>query len=318
MSDQPPPTQPKEDEEPQVPKKTIGILNAAKESFEGSKIVALLGDSDSGKTVAATLLKDAIFSHFLPKHEDKFAANLVNGYDILSASEESMFSGTFPDPTTEGTTYEIEYEIENKDVLGSKTQIKIRDIDGEDYNELILGPDLEPMTRIREVLTRGKSANQAFGPMSYFIFSKMYILLIDCELYKKWKILDIRQAQAINSILQFKEAIDVAHDGKILDPIAIILTKADQLPNDATGTAEELIKQNMPQFYYTIKNKHVGSREFFKSSVDLEEPSINKGQDESQTPDATPKPDKPHIKQPISYSSDEYVRLILWIIKNIE
>ncbi len=320
MSDQPPPEQEKE---PQVPTKTAGILNAAKEDLEDKKIVAFLGDTDSGKTVAATLFKDAMFTHFLPKYEDKFAATLVNGYDVLSAAESKMFAGRFPDPTPEETTYEIEFEVENKDVLGSKSELRIRDIDGEDYSELILGPDLEPKTRIREMLTRYRGS-KTYGPMSYFIFAKIYILLIDCELYRKWKMLDLRQAQTIYSILQFKEAIEEVKDGKISIPIAIMLTKADQLPKDATGTPEELIKQNMPQFYHTLKNKNVGVIEFFKSNVDLEESSITPNQDPSDvTPnqdpsDVTPKPEKPHIKQPLSYSSDEYVRLILWIIKNIK
>lgn len=306
------------EDETQVPKKTAGILNAAKEDFVDSSIIAFLGDSDSGKTVAATLFKDAMFAHFLSKFEDKFAANLIKGYDVLSASESSMFSGRWPAATPEGTTYEIEFEVENKEELGSRAILKIRDIDGEDYNELILGPDLDPKIRIREVLTRGKTANQSYGPMAYFIFAKIYVLLIDCQLYNKWKMLDLRQAQAINSILQFKEAIDQLKEGKIPNPIAILLTKSDQLPKEMlSSTPEELIKQNMPQFYHTLKNKHIGNRGFFTSRIDLDEPV--EATNQSVLPnDPNPSSQKPRIRQPLSYSSDEYVRLILWIIKNIK
>lgn len=300
-----------------IPTKTSGMLKAAIEEFENSKIIAFLGNSDSGKTVAATLLKDAFFSNFIPTHSEKFAGHLVSGYDILSTTEDSLFSGTFPDPTPEGSTYEIEFEISNKEFSNLKTYIKIRDINGEDYNELILGGDLPASTRIREILKRGKPDSQAFGPMSYLIFANVYVLLIDCELFQDWKKLDLRQAQAINSILQFKQAISEIEIETISSPIAILLTKADQLPKDITDSPEKLIEKNMPQFYHTLINKVSGPKEFFRSQISVEKIESTPGIEIIRNK-TMPLPKKPKIKQPLDYSSDEYVRLILWFLKNIK
>lgn len=303
-------------EESKVPTKTSGMLKAAIDDFKNSKIIAFLGDSDSGKTVAATLFKDALFSNFIPQHTDKFAAHLVSGYDILSSSENSLFSGIFPDPTPEGTTYEIEFEISNKEFANTKSELKIRDIDGEDYNELILGSDLLPATRIREILKRGKTESQAFGPMSYLIFANVYVLLIDCSLFSKWKILDLRQSQAINSILQFKQAISENNVDTISSPIAILLTKADQLPESIDSTSQELIQKYMPQFFHALNYKVSGPKEFFRSKIVVEKPGLII--DSTNIHQTTPLSIKPKIKQPLDYSSDEYVRLILWLLKNIK
>ena len=312
------------EEEAKVPIKTAGMLKAAIDEYKNSKIIAFLGNSESGKTVAATLLKDAFFSNFIPKHSEKFAGHLVSGYDILSSTEDSLFSGTFPDPTPEGSTYEIEFEISNKEFSNLKSNIKIRDINGEDYNELILGPDISPATRIREILKRGKPDSYAFGPMSYLIFANVYVLLIDCELFPDWRKLDLRQAQAINSILQFKQAISETEINTILSPVAILLTKADQLPDEVTDTPKELIEKNMPQFYHALCNKVSGSKEFFKSDISVEKTEsaldlITQANKTVPLPNKTvPLPNKPKIKQPLDYSSDEYVKLILWFLKNIQ
>lgn len=281
------------------------ILESAEKELKSENMVAFLGPPFSGRTVVATLFKRAMFHSFLDKYKE-FGANVARGNDFLASTEASMLSGEFPTKTPSLETNEIEFEVARTGALGSSIRLRIRDLSGEDYDVLCLGPDIEPKDRIHNIITKGKGKNQPYGPLSFLIFAKMYIIVLDCGEYSDWDKLQLRYSQLLNTLLQFKQAIKEDKDGKITTPIGILLTKTDQLPDTNTVSAEDLIAKKMPQFHHTLKMLHKGKREYFSVYV---EPLPNRD-NEAGTGDNK-------VKNPLSYSEDEYVNLILWIIHNI-
>ena len=303
------------------------MLKTATDVFSPQSIVAIVGNPSSGKTVLGTLLKDAIFTYFVPKHADKFSANLIKGNDVLEQTEQCLFKEKiFPPETTPGEKSELVIEIARTESLGSKINIRIRDISGEDYKLAFYGDDVTPETRVNNVLTLKKEKTDNYGSFSFLIFAKLYVILIDCAEFENWKVVQTRQSQMLNSILAFKQILEETQDGKFTTPLAVILTKTDTLQNGIEGSPEYMIEKYMPQFYQTLSYIHSGKRKFFSMFIESEKP-----ESASQKIPETTEPLKPptqeeqavaeqtspikKLKRPISYSNGEYVKFILWIIE---
>ena len=142
-----------------------------------------------------------------------------------------------------------------------------------------------------------------YGPLGFITVAKMYVVMIDCSEYKKWKQFDLNYAHLLNSLLDFQTVVR-GNSEKITAPIAIILTKTDCLPEEVNDSAKDLLAKQMPQFDKTLNMLHSGSREYFELCIDINRTSSNEQ-------------DKIGVKVPWSYSSDEYSRLIVWILNNI-
>ncbi len=282
---------------------TNPLLTRAKHDLYDENIVAFLGPPNSGKTVIATLLNDSIFTHFLENHKDEYEANMISGYEFLKTTRNEMLDGKFPSPTLPNNEGEVIFKIERKGPLGRGTHLRIRDISGEDYESLLISGDLDAEIRTESVLRRHKTRAMRYGPLSFIVVAKMYVAMIDCSLYDKWKKYDLDYAHLLNSLLDFQKVIG-GDANKITSPIAIILTKADCLPDEVNNSAKELIASQMQQFDKTLNMLHSGAREYFELSIDTNRTSANE-----QNQDG--------VKVPWSYSSNEYDRLILWILNNI-
>lgn len=285
------------------------ILKTATDIFNSQNIIAFVGNPGSGKTVVGTLLKDAMFDHFGRKHKDEFNVNLLKGSDVLEETERYLFTQkTFPPETPPGTQSELAFEISRKGSLGKKIVIRIRDLSGEDFTKVFLGDDVSPKIRVNAILS-DKEKTEPYGSMSFLIFAKLYVILIDCEEFSNWKSVQTRQSQMLNSILGFKEELGETEKGQFTTPLAIILTKTDVLPNGIEGSAEEMIEKYLPQFYQTLSSVHAGKRNFFTMHV----AGYGASQQEQQIDPTLIK----KLRDPINYSSGEYVKLILWFIETL-
>ncbi len=279
------------------------LLAKAKEDLYDENIVAFLGPPNSGKTVLATLLRDAIFTHFLDNHKDEYEANMVQGYEFLKETTGIMLDGKFPSATLPNNEGEVIFKIQRKGPLGTGIHIRIRDISGEDYESLCIFGDIPPEARVESILRRHKTRRMPYGPLSFIIVAKMYVITIDCSLYKKWKYYDLDYAHLLNSVLDFQKV--VGGDGKkITTPIAIVLTKADCLPEEVNNSPKDLIVNQMPQFDKTMSMLQSAEKNYFELSI---EPARTPGNELNEK----------GVKVPWEYSSSEYERLILWIINNI-
>ena len=157
--------------------------------------------------------------------------------------------------------------------------------------------------RVESVLRRHKTRSMRYGPLSFITVARMYVIMIDCSLYQKWKHLDLDYAHLVNSLLDFQKIVR-GNSEKMKVAIAIILTKTDCIPDDVNDSAKDLLAKQMPQFHKTLNMLHSGSKEYFELSIDINRTSSNEQ-------------DQTGVKVPWSYSSDEYSRLIVWILNNI-
>ena len=279
------------------------LIASVKQNLENKNIVAFLGPPNSGKTVVTTLLNDAIFSSFIAERGDEYEARVIECFEFLRTNTKIMLKGEFPSTTLPNNEGEVVFEIGSKKALGGKAELRIKDISGEDYDALLISGDLPGGERTVNVLRHHKTKSLRYGPLSYIIVSKIYAIMIDCSEYETWKTNDIDYAHLLNSLLDFQKAVG-GDKTKITAHIAIILTKADQLPDELTDSIVNHLKQQMPQFIQTLSALHSGTREYFKLSIDLDRDTANN-------------PKENAIKVPWVYSANEYNRLLMWILTNL-
>lgn len=275
------------------------LLAKVKKDLSDQKIMAFLGPVNSGKTVMAALLNDALFKFFAPKKPDCHP-QLVSGFEYLESVRNAMFDGNFPSPT-EGTKPPVEFKIRLDAPIQVDVTMYVYDMSGEDYHSLLASKDLSAKERLDGILRKRKDRAEPYGPMSFIAVSKMYAIIVDCDAYSDWGRLDLEYANTLNSLSQLQTA---QKQNKLEVPLAIVLTKTDRLPgSDSEKDAETLFKDNMPQFYTSLKTIHSGALEYFKFHIETGRDASNVAQ-----------PNK--IKIPWSYSSDEYVRFIEWVLQN--
>ncbi len=288
-----------------VQERLNNILPKAAEAYQDRNYVSVLGLSGVGKTVLVTLLSNALDNYFLDKYTD-ITANIASGKPFLEKCENSMLDGEFPSRTQFLTKDEIVIEMDRKGATGSPTKIRFPDISGEDFENLMLGEEKTGVKRTLQVLDAVKAKGKTHGDMSYIIYADLYLILLDCNKLDEWEKMATKHAMALTTIRDFKKQIDQTKKGKIETPIGIILTKSDLLP-DSTIDAKELLKEKMKRFMHTLDLVHKGETEFFKCFVDVERNPDNE----------VPDPANSKVKKPLTYSHDEYVRLLYWIHENI-
>ena len=253
------------------------MLEAARKNYGGKNIVSFIGKTYSGKTVISALLFDTISNEFLRRYGKKFHVRFLKGFDELERAHKRMFSkGRFPPPTLPKTKSEITIEITSKAPLGTKTEFVLRDASGEDLTDILQKPYENPDELINTILTKHKDENDQYGPLSYILFSKIYIILVNCKLAGEWRTEQIRLNQTINSILDIKKKMKGAVDKKIRNPIAIVFTKADELKNALeelkgerrSPSPNELLESYLPLFHSNLELTHSGKLGLFKFGID--------------------------------------------------
>ena len=279
------------------------FLKKLKHDLYGQNIVAFIGPPNSGKTVIATLLQESFFNGFIQKNEDDYNVQMIKGYEFLKTTRSTMLDGAFPSPTLPNNEGEIIFKIARKGPLGKEIQLIIKDISGEDYESLLLSGDLNAEQRTRGVLKHQKTRAIPYGPLSFIVVAQTYVVTLDCSLYCDWKRHDLDYAQLLNSLLHFQTTRG-DNENKITSSLAVVLTKADCLPDEISDSAKDIVANQMPQFYHGLNTLHSGIKGYFKLSVDVNRTSTNEQE-----------PDK--IKVPWSYSSDEYNQLISWILSSV-
>ncbi len=246
------------------------ILEAAKRDFCDKKIVVFIGKPQSGKTVISTLLFDTLSGEFLRKYGKKFHAKVRFGHNEIDKTHRRMFvKGRFPAATLPNSRSEIRYEITSKEPLGTKIEFMMKDASGEDIQEIMEKEYDDPKELIKIILTKHKESTDPYGPLSYLLFAKIFVMLLDSELVPEWSSEQLRYSQIITSIYDMKNFIDETANDKIINPIAIVLTKTDELKlKDPEKTLnEKFLETKLPLFYSNIKNSHMGKLDIFKFSI---------------------------------------------------
>lgn len=279
-------------------------LNAASLLKEDNH-VAVLGPSGVGKTVFITLLNHAMDNYFLDKHSD-LKSYVKSGRPFLEMSETSMLKGDFPERTQQLSRDMIVIEMSSTGGTSTQLEVKFPDISGEDYKNMCLGEEIRDEDRVMKVFDMGKPKGAPIGHMGYVVYAKMYVFLVDCSKFDEWQNLQTQYTQALTTILDFKKVSKTDRNGKIDTPIAIVLTKADQL-KDRSKSAEDIFKNNMKRFYHTLEAIQNNERGFFSVYVDVQRNSNNEIE----------KAEGAKVAIPLTYSHEEYVRFIEWLHQHI-
>lgn len=286
-----------------VQERLQNALAGVENEMKGKKYVAITGFSGVGKTVLLTLLNHALDNFFLDQHTD-IKGHVALGRPTLEKWENSMLDGEFPQRTQVSTREDIVIEMSGRGITSTTSHIHLPDISGEDFNAMCID-EIDDEERVLQVLDMAKSKGKPHGLMSYVLSADMYLILLDCSKISDWEKLAIRHLQFLTTIRAFKNVMKKTKNGNIDNPIGIILTKSDTLP-DPDVPASEIVRTNMKRFYNTLESIHTGKREFFKVYVDVERDGNN------EVVDTAPK-----VKKPLTYSHTEYVNLLRWIHQNI-
>lgn len=284
--------------------KMAPILQAS-ESILNENNVAVLGPSGTGKTVFITLLSHAMDNHFLDDHPE-LRAHPKEGRPFLELCENNMRDGEFPDRTQQLSRDKIIFEMRGTGATAGSMQFKLPDISGEDYNHMCLGPEIRGDERVVKVCDMGKAKGAPYGENIYAVYAKMYVILLDCSKITEWENNQTKYTQALTTIQDFKKSTNIAKNGRINTPIAVVLTKADRL-EDRNVSAQELVKKHMRRFHNALEDIHVGKREYFMVHVDVQRNQEN----EIDTTNGE------KVAKPLSYSHNEYSQFLWWLHQNL-
>ncbi len=135
-------------------------------------VVGLVGFSGSGKTVFCATL-----NHFINKinKDSSIWCSQEKGSQYMEQLLDALLvNHTFPEKTQMGVSREIELKIHK----GSKSILmQVNDLSGEVFDRL---KNTESTDWAYFFLTQSKSQNSLVGPYAYLLYSKAYILAIDC------------------------------------------------------------------------------------------------------------------------------------------
>jgi hypothetical protein len=285
----------------------VDLLPLAAEYYKGAKMIAIIGPPKSGKTVVAALLYNAIIDHFLPANKN-YRLEILKGSDFLQNTILSLKQGEFPDKTPESDINNVEMRLKQEVGTGGSIDIKLRDVAGEVYQDFYVH-ELPPEALLKNTLERDKVDKQ-FGEMSFLIFCKMYVILIDCADFSDWDRTSFENIKMINTIKAWKTANREFDKGKIKTPVAIMLTKSDLLDEEnSEHSAEDLVKTRLAGFYQQLDSLVGNNKEFFKVYL-----NVKRGPNNQPT---KVKGENYKVESPLSYSMEEYTKFISWIDSNM-
>lgn len=282
------------------------LLQAAIPTYKDSKLIAIIGPPKCGKTVIAGLLYDSIVNKFIPQNPN-YRLNVESGLDFLQTTLLTLREGKFPVKTPESDINKVSMILKQEVGTGGSIELKLNDVAGEVFQDIYL-QEVPSSERLFRTLEIGKGKGKQFGDMAFLIFCKLYVIMIDCEKVGEWKTKSFENIKLLNTILQWKQAINEAPNGKINAPIAIMFTKSDLLDSKRREkNAKDLLKEEMHEFFQQLISITGKEPEAFKVNIEVNRNATN------QTPDDDAKP----VRTPINYTDEEYVNFISWIDKNM-
>jgi len=244
------------------------LLAKARDGLYDENIITLLGAPDAGKTVVMALAKHALFHKFVPSHGGKFEALVVRGGEEVDAALKGMqVDGIFPSATVPVNAPQIELEIHKMNGEGAgKIKLMLQDSSGEKYMALLHQEFDDPKERLEAILSE-KARNADIGPLAPYVFSKVYLLVIECPKDSHW---DVGPSpSAIHALRQIHQAAKLTHNQKVTTDIAILFTKSDVLGDGDEDTPASELLARIPQLESALKIVHCGKLECFKLSIDV-------------------------------------------------
>lgn len=246
------------------------LLSQARNELHDENIVTLLGEPEAGKTVVSALLKHALFDKFIPLHGGRYDALVEKRGAINDILRGMKVDGDFPPATIRADSPRATLKMYKMTgpSAGENTLI-IQDSSGENYMSF-LDEDLDPEKRLEAILTFDNE-NEGVGPLAPYIFSKVYLLAIECpDNDSEW---DLRYPSAIKALRDVHKTAKLTTNSKFTSHMAILFTKSDKLSaDDQNKDASELLNK-IPELQSALRLCHGGQCECFKLWVSVENES---------------------------------------------
>ena len=246
------------------------LLYRAQAELHDENIVTLLGEPSTGKTVVSALLKHALFDKFIPMHGGRFQAIVERGGDRIDRILKGMkVDCRFPSATTRVDAPKTVLEVHKMIGEGvGKIKLVFQDSSGEEYMELMHRELDDPKKRLEEILAHNNEDGK-IGPFAPYVFSKVYLLAIECSKDKlNW---DLKHASsAINTLHKIHTEANRTHNRKIMTNIAILFTKSDMLGDEEKNKPARELLERISELKSALQIHHRGQLECFKLSIDVE------------------------------------------------
>lgn len=246
------------------------LLSAARAELHDKNIVTLLGKTGAGKTVASALLKHALFDKFIPMHAGRFEAIVKKGGERI----DEILAGMSVDCEFPPATFKVDapkLELVVLKMIGEgagKSTLMFQDSSGEKYTELLQDELVDPEERLEEILAYNIKNNEV-GPLAPYVFSKVYLLAIQCpKEISGWHLQ--HSSSTINALCEIHKAAQLTHNQKIKSHIAILFTQADVLQEECLNKPASDLLELMPELKSALRLCHGGDLECFKLSIATE------------------------------------------------
>ena len=307
------------------------FIRETKQQYDGRETIAFVGEVGAGKTVVAALVKHTLSTRWVPRSKGRWEAQMVSGHDEINETIRRMKRGAFPPATMKDEYPSLMINIHRMKGMPGMVEIVLRDMSGEDYAGHLSESDSGGID--------GQLAEMLKGNGAYLVHATKYVLMIDCEGIDEWETDEPKAVNAIKKIHEIKKRINHV-DGKnrFINPLAIVFTKADTLPEQyAQKSAKDLASE-----YYDLMSwlrvAHAGPRSYFKvfATTSKERPdeleeeegyeeeeeteeegyeeegageTEEEGYEEDESDDASI-----YLAVPLDYSIEEYEKLITWLV----
>ena len=235
------------------------LIRETLREYDGRDTIAFVGDVGAGKTVVAALVKHTLSTRWVPRSRGKWEAQTVSGHDEINETIRRMRRGLFPPPTMKNDYPSLKINIHRMKGMPATLEMVLRDMPGEDCS----GHLSEPADDDDDI--DGQVAEMLSSNGAHLVHATKYVLMIDCEGIGDWDTDKPKAVNAIKMIRKIKARIDrIDSTNRFTDPLAIVFTKADALPEqDAQKSAKDLASK-YPDLMSCLRVSHSGPRSFFK------------------------------------------------------
>ena len=245
--------------------KLDSIIQSAQVDFDGKSVVAFIGERLSGKTVVVAILKHALVNHFV-SDSSEWDAWVTSGSSRINDILMKLTNETYPSSTLPGDAKPITLEIFSKAGTGKPIEITLQDMAGESRDKFLRTEYTNEDQRLTDIFTAGTIKGKPYGVLAHLAFAKIYLIIIDCEKFSNWEHEQSYLANTVRSLSLIKKRVGKDLNGKIINPIAIIFSKYDRLPEIEQKSPEELLKK-LPEFISALNITHRGKRKLFTSEI---------------------------------------------------
>ena len=179
-------------------------IEQAKYDFKNHFMVAFLGEKYSGKTIACTLINDALIQHYVKFTNNEWRATSTHGSIKIQQISNDLADGKFLPKTLFAEPTPITLELFST-LRGSRIEIILNDMANEKSRDIFIENYTDVDKRLEEIFDTAMIDGKDYGSLASVIFANMYIITIDCSKFSDKDKIKIEDATIGDSICRLYE-----------------------------------------------------------------------------------------------------------------